>query len=167
MSLQLTQFSTTYWLPAIYSISMLCYLLYLFIIFFIIYFLFISFFIFYAILVYYVLFLMLIFCLYFHTKVQKYLHTFYATLVNFTHSPKMWGKRRACIVITILINMNNLHSLIIVVQRYKGFKCTQVQVNSVVNTSVHIVTTEYLTCMWSASPKFERHCSIQRGEIFV
>ncbi len=111
MSLPLTQFSTTYWLPAIYSISMLCYLLYLFIIFFIIYFLFISFFIFYAILVYYVLFLMLIFCLYFHTKVQKY-----------------------------------LHSPIVVVQRYKWFKCTQVQVNSVVNTSVHIVTTEYLSC---------------------
>ena len=85
-------------------------------------------------------------CLYFHTKVQKYLHTFYATLVNFRHSPEMWGKRRACIVITILINMNNLHSPIVVVQRYKWFKCTQVQVNCVVNTSVHIVTTEYLTC---------------------
>ncbi len=124
----------------------ICYLLYLFIIFFIIYFLFISFFIFYAILVYYVLFLMLIFCLHFHNKVQKYLHTFYATLVNFRHSPEMWGKRRACIVITILININNLHSPIVVVQWYKWFKCTQVQVNSVVNTSVHIVTTEYLTC---------------------
>ena len=51
----------------------------------------------------------IIFCLYFHSKVQKYLHTFYATLFNFRHSPEMWGKRRACIVI-ISINMNDLHS---------------------------------------------------------
>ena len=154
MSSQLTQFSTTYWLPAIYSNSMLCYLLY---------FLFILFFIFYAILV---LFLMLIFYLYFHTKVQKYLHTFYATLFNFRHSPEMWGKRRACIVITILINMNNLHSPIVVVQRYKWFKCTQVQVNSVVNTSVHIVTTGCLTCGMHLQ-SLNDIAAYSEGEIFV
>ncbi len=121
-------------------------MLFIIFIYYIFYYLFFIYFILYFLCYSCILFLMLIFCFYFHTKVQKYLHTFYATLVNFRHSPEMWGKRRACIVITILINMNNLHGLIIVVQRYKWFKGTQVQVNSVVNTSVHIVTTEYLTC---------------------